>query len=324
MFCRKCGKEIPDHVSFCTACGTPVQAPVYSGMNEKENVSKEIVRQEAEQKRKKGKVFPFVLCTAGFLVGIILFFAIFLLQNKGDDNNEDKVFLSELEVGDSYYLGEYEQDGDKGNGAESIEWIILKKDGDDALLISKKILDTKAFEDGIGSTTWEDSSIRKWLNEDFYNTAFDEADKARIMLTRHSNPDSYDFYDSDYTKVHFGLDWAGTGMGYDGGEDTEDKVFLLSWKEAMMYFGDEEKREAQGSDYANKTLYHIEEGNYKQEGFGEEIIGNGLWWLRSPGAADTEALSVYYDGRIHSQTVDSSFEGIRPVIWITDRQDETE
>lgn len=312
MFCSKCGKEISDKVAFCTACGAPVQPG-----------EKRIKMPDERPAQSKGSKWRIVIiCCVAFFIGVLLYVVIFSLQDKSEDDNEKKVRLSELEVGDSYFMGKYEQDGDQRNGAESIEWIILKKDGDDALLISKKILDTKAYEEGDTGTTWENSSLRKWLNGDFYDTAFDEAEKSHIMLTRHNNPDSYDFYDSDYTKIHFGLDWAGTGMGGEGGENTEDKVFLLSWKEAMEYFEDEEKREAQGSDYANKTLYHIEEGNYKEEGFGEEIIGNGLWWLRSPGAADTEALSVYYDGRIHSQTVGSTFEGVRPVIWITDRQDE--
>lgn len=27
MFCRKCGKEIPDDAAFCTRCGTATEAP---------------------------------------------------------------------------------------------------------------------------------------------------------------------------------------------------------------------------------------------------------------------------------------------------------
>ncbi len=324
MFCRKCGKEISDQMSFCTACGTPVLANADNEVKKEDSTHQTVIPVPSKPERKEGKGILIALCVVGFIVGILLFVLIFSLQNKSEDADENKVLLSELAEGDSYILGKYEQDGDKRNGAEPIEWIILIKDGEDALLISKKILDTKAYGDSEDIVTWEESSVRKWLNEDFYDTAFSESEKSHIMLTQHNNPDSYDFYDSDYTKIHFGLDWAGTGMGGNGGENTEDKVFLLSWQEALEYFEDEEKREAQGSDYANKTLYHIEEGNYKEEGFGEEIIGNGLWWLRSPGAAGTEALSVYYDGRIHSQTTNSSFEGIRPVIWITDRQEETE
>ena len=60
-----------------------------------------------------------------------------------------------------------------------IEWTILEHKGENVVLISDKILDRKPwncteelFSEGWEHITWEDSSLRKWMNNDFYNDAF--------------------------------------------------------------------------------------------------------------------------------------------------------
>ena len=75
-------------------------------------------------------------------------------------------------IGREVIFGSYEQDGNTGNGAEDIEWIILARTGDNALLLSKYGLDTKRYNEGYGDVTWGQSDIRSWLNGSFMDTAF--------------------------------------------------------------------------------------------------------------------------------------------------------
>ena len=91
-----------------------------------------------------------------------------------------------------------------------IEWDVLKLEGNKALLISKNGLTRRRFDEY--SNVWADSEIRHWLNNEFLNADFTEADKTAILETE--LPD----------------------VG------TTDKVFLLSYKEAKMLFKDNKAR----------------------------------------------------------------------------------
>ena len=85
-----------------------------------------------------------------------------------------------------------------------IEWQVLKQEGNKALLCSKNILITRRFDSK--SNVWKNSEIRYWLNNEFLNAAFTEADKTAILETE--LPDVV----------------------------TTDKVFLPSHEEAKMLF----------------------------------------------------------------------------------------
>lgn len=126
--------------------------------------------------------------------------------------DEEKLDLTSFKVGDVITLGKYEQDGDEENGKEAIEWIILKKDTDYALLVSKYALDciepfleTGPSKDG-GKSRWNDSKIRTMLNKDFYSDSFDESEK-KVILT--AEVTTYDLNDRKFLT-------------------TKDNVFILS------------------------------------------------------------------------------------------------
>ena len=76
--------------------------------------------------------------------------------------------------GEIILFGKYEQDGDDSNGAEDIEWLVLKTEPDQnrILVISRYSLDVQPYNREFASVTWENCSLRKWLNRDFFNTAF--------------------------------------------------------------------------------------------------------------------------------------------------------
>ena len=81
---------------------------------------------------------------------------------------------------DTVVFGTYEQDNDTTNGNEDIEWIVLKTKGNRTLILSRYGLDCRSFNDEIVDVSWEDSSIRAWLNGDFLNAAFTTEEQERL------------------------------------------------------------------------------------------------------------------------------------------------
>ena len=194
-----------------------------------------------------------------------------------------------LRVGDIITLGQYEQDGNLNNGAEAIEWQVLAVEEGRALVISKYGLDAKPYNEKRTSVTWETCTLRTWLNGEFYNSAFSEEEKVQIQEVRVKNPKNPTYR----TK---------------GGDNTTDRIFLLSIEEAIRYFADNEGRKCQPTTYAKNN------GAYLSESAG----GMTWWWLRSPGADGNYAavittdLDVYTPGRNVNYTAGS----VRPAFWL--------
>lgn len=172
-----------------------------------------------------------------------------------------------VKIGDIIEFGHYEQDNDLNNGTEPIEWQVLEvSDDHTATLISLYGLDAREYHGG-GNITWEKSQIRNWLNSSFYNSSFSDLERNRIKLSHLSNPDNPDF-------------------ASDGGNDTEDHVFLLSLEEAKQLFADNEARKLKPTAYAlaNKVWTNV----------------NSCWWLRTPGNFQYYVSTVLFDGSINS------------------------
>ena len=68
--------------------------------------------------------------------------------------------IAEAEIGSYVFFGSYEQDNDTSNGKEDIEWIVLAKEGNKALVISKYALDCKQYHPSMSDITWETCSLR--------------------------------------------------------------------------------------------------------------------------------------------------------------------
>ncbi len=194
-------------------------------------------------------------------------------------------------VGDYVLFGAYEQDNDPSNGAEDIEWLVLEKDGDSMLLISRYALDCRPYQGVFGEITWEECALRAWLNEIFFNDAFSAYEQSRILNTRVSadrNP--------SYTTTPVG-------------NDTEDRVFLLSIPEAVRYMDPESARQCEPTAYANV-----------QSGFKNICTANGhcLWWLRSPGIQSMNTAIVDSTGcvSLHGYSVNHANTAVRPAIRV--------
>lgn len=169
--------------------------------------------------------------------------------------------IFECEAGDVITFGTYEQDGNSNNGAEAIEWIVLERDGSKAFVLSLYCLEQKPFNNTLAPVTWENCSLRKWLNGTFLDIAFSQDEQDRIVLSTISNYE----------------------------EGTTDKVFLLSENEVdeyLTYAGRQaEATESVSTDYCYWFLRtpagksNIAYVSYDGEvGYWENVDRN--WWIR--------------------------------------------
>ena len=131
---------------------------------------------------------------------------------------------------------------------EPISWTILNEDNGTALILCDMIIDCQQFnyENGSRYEDYERSTIRAWLNDNFYNTAFNDLQKKIILTTTVDN----------------------TSDNY-AGNNTEDKVFLLNINEVTTYLTTDASRTKQTTDYA------------QSQGAGASDSGNGEWFVRS-------------------------------------------
>lgn len=190
-------------------------------------------------------------------------------------------------VGDTITYGRYEQDNNITNGKEEIAWRVLKVDGDRVLLISEKNLDAQPYNKTYTSVTWETCFLRVWLNGVFLNTAFTRVEQEAILSTALKNEDNPDY-------------------GTDGGQDTRDKVFLLSVVDAENFFSGDKERVAKNTAYA------------KMQGAFTSDSGGSWWWLRSPGGYQSYAAYVIASGFVYRGGI-FVYDGrnaVRPAIWL--------
>lgn len=202
---------------------------------------------------------------------------------------------------------------------EPISWRVL--DPDEGLIISEMILDSHTFNNFIlfnsggtlGSGYYGDanasywasnyyfSSIREWLNEDFYETAFTSSQQSNIETTNLENK-------------------TPNSPKYDA-QDSEDKIFLLSYRDIInSEYGfssndcdDDAARRARGSDYAKAKGLRTSTS--------PENTGNSVWWLRTPNGgscADTVDEYGYSDYR----SVYITYCGVRPACRLSDLKSE--
>ena len=205
----------------------------------------------------------------------------------GQETEKKQQNLEESES-NSITFGRYVQ---KKNGSpEPIEWQVLKRENGRMLVISKYALDCKPYNTSLESVTWETCSLRKWLNETFVNNAFN-TDEQKMIISTEVTADKNPSYSTS------------------PGNNTIDKVFLLSITEANKYFDSDEARRCQGTAYC-----------YAQGA--KSSLDWCWWWLRSPGCRNNYAAYVLrggfvkHDGRRVSFGPFVSHTAVRPALWI--------
>lgn len=204
-------------------------------------------------------------------------------------------------VGNYVTFGEYPQTT-AGEDMTPIEWLVLARDGDKALLISRYGLDAQPYNKDHTSVTWETCTLRTWLNGTFYNKAFSSAEQAAILTTSVDNS-KYQCY---------------SGWSTNGCNNTQDKVLLLSYAEANKYFGVTYDNRRNTKSRVAPTAYAIAQGAYA-DSFRRTADGTaaGQWWLRSPGLYHQDyAASVLTDGSFDGHDVSSDYGSVRPALWV--------
>lgn len=187
-------------------------------------------------------------------------------------------------VGNTIFFGRYPQDED--GGVKPIEWTVMKTEKNKMLLLSKYVLDTQPYNKKDEKVTWEISDIRRWLNSNFYTTAFNNMEQGKIadtLVKTENNP--------KYRTI--------------GGNDTEDKVFLLSVEEVEENFQNEEERRAKTTAYAEKSVICSNE-KY------------AYWVLRTMGDYNCRVVGVRMEGDLMMDGIEVSNVafGVRPALWI--------
>lgn len=338
MFCWKCGEENPDGARFCIKCGAALK---------KEPETNEAQRKTTGSSKKK--VIIALAAIAAAVIVLIVGVSFFVrdaikasidtiitsekethtasledVKNAKDtvsaedvknekDTALDKALMN-AKAGDVIKFGTYEQDNDLSNGAEPIEWKVVGTRDGHTLLLSKYALDCKKYNAEWTDITWENCTLRSWLNKEFFNTAFSASDKKRIVTAHNENPDSYELYSTSSHK-----------SGAKGGNATDDKVFLLSWTEARDYLDAKLFKGANTIfNYNSKlsckpTAFAKAQGvrTYNPVDSPSDAVDCCYWFLRSPGKVQDNAIFVQADGTIMNYTYENpGADGVRPAILI--------
>ena len=235
--------------------------------------------------------------------------------------------ISEAKAGDIVVFGSYEQDGNKSNGQEPIAWYVLENKKGQAVLMSVYCLEGKAYHEYDEEITWEDCTLRSWLNDDFYYTAFNDGEMDAIVpVTLENNGHPL--------------------FGTEGGNDTVDNVYLLALEDFETYFGipmnpdDNPMLNGEFVDWTEYAQYCYDQFNGipaeptqaaidnkiwimtsdQAVGYPDYAVGKSDWWVRNPGYKDSTYASAIYtsaDVGTANYVVTDELVGVRPVITVS-------
>lgn len=160
-----------------------------------------------------------------------------------------------------------------------IEWIVLKEDGFQTLVVSKWPLFSSVFNrNSSDGNRWDSSALRNYLNSSFYQSAFDENEKKKIISAYLSDPNG-----------------------------TKDNVFVLSLSEAENLMTQNERA------YGNKTGCN---GHSCSDCYQYSHQYGTCWWLRSPYTDDSRyAWNIHYAGDRNYNGV-ASIRSVRPAMYV--------
>ncbi|MBQ6735664.1 MAG: hypothetical protein IJR00_12250 [Lachnospiraceae bacterium] len=267
-----------------------------------------IVSQKADKKK---TLIAIAILVTIVTVGIILFIAL-------PGASSDSIF-KDAKKGDIITFGSYEQDGNTANGAEPIEWEVLDADGDSVLVVSCYVLDCVPYNEGLSDVTWENCTLRTWLNRDFYDRAFSPEEQGLILESTVLNMDN-EYY------------------GKSGGNNTKDKLFCLSVDEIYRYYEFNAVHDEDGFRasealitgatpaasstklYTHEITIHDFQNILAAENYSENCIGKTgcIWWTRSPAGGDVGACRVYDIGDVgwddDGGNAEPDVTGVRPAM----------
>lgn len=218
------------------------------------------------------------------LLALLVALACTACDSSDSEPAPDDKPIHTLQVGETVKFGAYQQ---QSSQRDSISWVVLRVDEGKALLLSVNLLSSRPWDETGNNLTWDNCSLRQWLNHDFLNVAFSASERADIVPAALDNSDQQRY-------------------GTPAGKNTEDSVFLLSVNDFAAY--------VQGTRFAtaSPTRRALDEGAYAN------AQGYSAWWLRSPGMTPDSPAYLSSAGelgtRAHKAT--ERILGIRPAIWV--------
>ena len=204
-------------------------------------------------------------------------------------------------------LGSYEQDNDLANGREPIEWIVIQREADRALLLCRKIIDVYPFdESGTSTPTWETSSLRAWLNGAFMQDAFTESERGTILLSSVDVRTRHRWMDGPNGQV-----W-GSYEDDTQGNNTQDYVFAPASEVYHGFFDSGSPDTFEATPYAAAQA----EGNN-----GGLITGGYLCFATSTvapprpgGGVGVVEIAIGQQNFLGSEVTAKT--GVRPMLWL--------
>ena len=259
------------------------------------------------------------LLIAALLAGILPMPGSSPAQAAGYGVSSPRIDSSGITTWDCIWFGNYWQEdtnrdgkADKKDAMTSIKWRVLSVEGDDAFLVADKNLDCQRYNDTYEDVTWETCTLRSWLNgygeeenvckkdyrsENFMEYAFTAKEQAAIQTADLVNKNNLEY-------------------GTNGGNNTSDQVYPLSIEEATnpAYGFSSSIEDYAESRRALNTAFTKGQGAYTSE----EYVGNGYWWLRSPGRFNYKASYMFYRGNVymHGNSVHDINLTIRPALHL--------
>lgn len=225
----------------------------------------------------------------------------------------------ELQVGDEFTLGTFEQDNDTSNGEEDIEWIVIEKIGNTYLCLSKYVLDYRQYDQIVDNVhSWGNSDIRYWLNNYFYTASFTPEEQKYILDTNNLVYEWESWDTANLIPVNY-----------------TDKVCLINYGQEIDKW----------SHYVDATEYAVAQADVLNQEFLYRSSANSdtfyiceYWYImsinvdRARGVMNSsynplESLSQrpdyseidYYgeEGKLWGAYITIKYAGIRPVITVT-------
>ena len=197
---------------------------------------------------------------------------------------------------------------------EAIEWRVLDKKADEVLLISEYGLDAQPFDtSGKDRVLWKDSTIRKWLNDDFYNSAFSEDEKKNIVLSYSEGFEEYntpEYLTSKKPYAHLE-------------RETEDKLFFLSYTELIAYFAEDPYGGCYSDHYSHSEILCYPTEYAKQNLKPLYEMDTCSWWLCNPQfdsgdglSKQVETVSAFGEKDV-APMMNTRCNAVRPAMWVT-------
>ncbi len=200
-----------------------------------------------------------------------------------------------LVKGNRIAFGSYEQDNDNTNGKEAIEWTVAYTftagDKKRVYLISNECLFVAPYSNESDETTWAESSLRAYLNNEFYSEAFDTDEQGYIYSANLSNLPNSTFPDVD------------------AGPMTSDNVFIPSYADYGTFFDWTLSAVAEFTPAAKAALEGIED---------KDSYVENSWWMRNPGSSLKNAMVLNNDGEMVTDNGEAVKKlcGVRVGIWV--------